>query len=111
MNRGTGRSEFLTALGKFNATQPAASQLTVPTNFTFGDDFQSEDIRITKTFKFRERFQLQGFFEVFNVFNISNLTGYSQTVGTSFGLPTGRAGQNFGTGGPRALQFGGRFQF
>jgi hypothetical protein len=111
LNRGTGRSDFLTALGKFNATQPAGSQLTVPTNFTFGDDFQSEDIRITKTFKFRERFQLQGFFEVFNVFNISNLTGYGQTLGSGFGVPTGRAGQNFGTGGPRALQFGGRFQF
>src|SRR5207237_8915945 len=76
LDRGVGRSDFLTALGKFHATQPATSQLTVPTNFTFGDDFQSQDIRLTKTFKFRERLQLQGFFDVFTIFNISNLPGY-----------------------------------
>ncbi|HJQ25669.1 MAG TPA: TonB-dependent receptor [Blastocatellia bacterium] len=111
LNRGIDRDTFLLKLGQFNATQPASSQLIIPANFRFGDDFQSEDIRITKTFKFRERWQAQGFFEVFNIFNISNLTGYGQTLGSGFGVPTGRAGQNFGTGGPRAIQLGGRFQF
>jgi len=67
---------------------------------------------------------------VFNVFNISNLTGYSTTLDVAnfastaptdlgitlpssfrFGRPSGRAGQAFGTGGPRALQFGARFTF
>ncbi|MFL6275632.1 MAG: carboxypeptidase regulatory-like domain-containing protein [Blastocatellia bacterium] len=111
LNRGVDRNEFLLLLGTYNATLPAASQIIIPSNFTFGDNFQSEDVRITKTFKLRERWQIQGFFEVFNVFNIANLTGYSQSLGSGFGVPTGRAGQNFGTGGPRALQFGGRFQF
>jgi len=111
LNRGTSREDFLLKLGQFNATQAASSQLIIPANFKLGDDFQSEDIRITKTFKFRERMQVQGFLEVFNIFNISNLTGFGQTLGSGFGVPTGRAGQNFGTGGPRALQFGGRFQF
>jgi hypothetical protein len=29
----------------------------------------------------------------------------------SFGQPTGRVTQTFGSGGPRALQVGGRFSF
>ena len=86
--------------------------MIVPTTFTFGDDFQSEDIRITKTLKIRERMQIQGFFEVFNVFNISNLTGFDLSLTSgNFGTPTARAGQSFGTGGPRAIQLGGRFSF
>jgi hypothetical protein len=58
---------------------------------------------------------------MFNTFNIANLTGYSFTLNTvnpeptkqtfSFGLPTQRATQVFGSGGPRALQIGGRFTF
>jgi len=105
LNRGTGRSEFLQLVNK--------AGFTVPTDFQFGDDFQSEDIRITKTFKIRERFNIQGIFEVFNIFNVSNLTfdSSSENLGGSFGRPTGRAGQNFGTGGPRALQLGARFTF
>lgn len=111
LNRGTSRRDFLTLLGQFNASRPVASQLVIPTDFEFGDNFQSEDIRLTKTVKIRERISIQGYFEVFNIFNIANLTGYSTTLGGSFGKPSGRAGQNFGTGGPRALQFGGRFSF
>jgi len=37
------------------------------------------------------------------------LTPTNQTF--SFGQPTSRAGQVFGSGGPRAFQLGGRFQF
>jgi hypothetical protein len=54
---------------------------------------------------------------MFNVLNYANLGGYSFNVDTvssnafSFGQPTTRAGQVFGSGGPRALQIGGRFQF
>jgi hypothetical protein len=105
LNRGTGRQKFLQLVNQ--------AGFTVPTDFQFGDDFQSEDIRITKTFKIRERFNIQGIFEVFNIFNVSNLTfdATSQNLGGSFGRPTGRAGQNFGTGGPRALQLGARFTF
>jgi Carboxypeptidase regulatory-like domain len=105
LNRGTSRNEFLQLVNQ--------TGFTVPRDFEFGDDFQSEDIRITKTFKIRERYNIQGIFEVFNIFNISNLTfdSSSQNLGGSFGRPTGRAGQNFGTGGPRAMQLGARFTF
>jgi hypothetical protein len=122
LNRGVGRSDFLNLVNQYNATFAGKKDavgatipaLIVPTDFRFGDDFHSEDIRITKTFKIRERFNIQGIFEVFNVFNISNLT-YDSTsqdlTSGSFGKASGRAGQNFGTGGPRALQLGARFTF
>jgi len=85
--------------------------IVLPTSFDFGDDFWSHDVRFTKAFKIKERFQIQAFLEVFNILNISNLTGYSTTIGASFGQPTARVGQAFGTGGPRAFQLGGRFSF
>jgi len=120
LGRGTSRTQFLQLVNTFNATLAGKTDaqgatiktLIVPTNFTFGDDFQSEDIRITKTFKIRERMQVQGFFEVFNLFNFSNLTGFDSSLTSgNFGTPTARAGQSFGTGGPRAIQLGGRFSF
>jgi hypothetical protein len=120
LGRGTGRNEFFQLVNQFNATlagKPDAQGATiktliVPANFAFGDNFQSEDIRITKTFKFRERFQVQGFFEVFNLFNFANLTGFDNSLTSgNFGTPTSRAGQSFGTGGPRTIQLGGRFSF
>ncbi len=119
LNRGTSREDFLLLVNQFNANfagKPDARGTTipvavVPADFSFGDDFQSQDIRITKTIRFRERFSVQGFVEVFNILNISNLSGFGSTLNSSFGRPTVRAGQNFGTGGPRAFQFGGRFSF
>ena len=120
LGRGTGRTAFLQLVNQFNATLAGKTDaqgatikaLIVPANFKFGDNFQSEDIRITKTFKIRERFQAQAFFEVFNLFNFANLTGFDTSLTSgNFGTPTSRAGQSFGTGGPRAIQLGGRFSF
>ena len=53
--------------------------------------------------------------EFFNAFNVANLT-YSATPtlnSAAFGQPTGRVGQAsiFGSGGPRAVQVGGRISF
>ena len=58
---------------------------------------------------------------MFNVFNIANLSGYSFNLDSavpagrpqtySFGQPTQRITQVFGSGGPRALQLGARFSF
>ncbi len=49
---------------------------------------------------------------MFNVFNISNLSGYSFNLASpTFGQPTQRANQVFGSGGPRATQIGARFSF
>jgi hypothetical protein len=50
---------------------------------------------------------------MFNVFNVANLGGYSFNLSNTatFGQPTNRASQVFGSGGPRALQLGTRFSF
>jgi hypothetical protein len=86
--------------------------LTLPQNYDFGKNFSSQDIRVTKKFQFRERWNLSIFAEMFNVFNIANLGGYSNNLtSTGFGQPTSRASQVFGSGGPRAVQVAARFQF
>jgi len=62
--------------------------------------------------RWKERYELQLFGEGFNIFNIANLAGYSgNLLAPSFGQPTSRAGNIFGSGGPRAFQFGARFSF
>jgi hypothetical protein len=120
LGRETSKNELLQLVAQFNATlagTKAANGATIapivlPTQFSFGDDFWSHDVRLAKTFKLNsEKYTASLFVEAFNLFNIANLGGYSQRLNSSFGLPTGRAGQNFGTGGPRALQIGGRFNF
>jgi len=85
-----------------------------------GDWVHSQDIRLTKTIAFNERFRVQVIGEVFNVFNFANLTNVSDLVlpvqGTAPGdittlRPTQRTTSVFGTGGPRSFQFGARFTF
>jgi hypothetical protein len=50
--------------------------------------------------------------EVFNLFNIANLSGYNNMLNqVNYGTPSTRAGQVFGSGGPRAFQFATRLQF
>jgi hypothetical protein len=88
-------------------------RLVLPATYSFGENFSSQDIRLTKIFAFRERYKLNVFAEAFNILNIANLGGISSTLNNpaSFGVPTSRAGQVFGSGGPRAFQLGGRFSF
>jgi carboxypeptidase family protein len=134
LNRGTDKATLLGLINSYNvniAKPRGLKPLIVPADFEFGDNFQSHDIRFAKEFRFKERFAVQGLVEVFNIFNVSNLAGFSTTLDTgnfvaptdpnnnaitppstfSFGRPSLRAGQSFGTGGPRALQFGARFSF
>jgi len=89
--------------------------LSIPSNYDLGTPIFSQDFRITKEFAIRERYRFSAFGEFFNAFNIANLTyNASPTVNSSaFGQPTGRVGQasTFGSGGPRAIQVGGRFTF
>jgi hypothetical protein len=51
--------------------------------------------------------------EAFNLFNIANLSGYSGNLSNpaTFGQPTRRFDQVFGSGGPRAFQFAARISF
>lgn len=91
-----------------------------PSNAKFNDNFSSLDLRLSKTFTFKERFKLEPILEVFNVFNTTNIlgvsntnySGYGNVLGTpNFGQPITTAGGVFGSGGPRAIQIGGRFTF
>jgi hypothetical protein len=120
-NFGLGKSDLARLVNQYNQTyagkpspNPAVPfpTITLPQNYNFGRNFNSQDIRLTKFFRFRERYELQILGECFNVFNIANLGGYSNNLlDPSFGQPTTRAGNIFGTGGPRAFQLGSRFSF
>lgn len=117
LGRGTSKEDLFELVNQFNANVAAPSNgvikpVTLPTSFEFGDNFQSHDIRVSKIFRFKERYAIEGIFEVFNVFNIANLGGYGGTINSNFGQPSLRLGQGgFGTGAPRAAQFAGRFTF
>ncbi|PYP82761.1 MAG: hypothetical protein DMF61_25400 [Blastocatellia bacterium AA13] len=133
LNRGTSKKDLFLLVNQFNSTFAGKADahgaiiapLVLPSQFQFGDRFQSHDVRFSKTFKFKERYSIQGIVEVFNIFNNANLTGFSTALdqGTlvngnivaptvfNFGQPTDRAGQSFGTGGARAFQLAARFTF
>jgi hypothetical protein len=86
--------------------------IALPENFSNGDSFLTQDVRLTRMIKISERLQLSLIGEVFNLFNIANLTGFSGVLNQpNYGLPSARAAQVFGTGGPRAIQFAARLVF
>lgn len=130
INRGYGKDDLAKAVAAWNTKYPEGSvdargqaipQLVLPPNYSLGHTFNSQDIRLTKSFTFKERYKVSVFAEMFNIFNVANLGGYNFSIdavapaGTpqtfAFGQPTNRAGQVFGSGGPRAVQLGARFQF
>ena len=118
-NRGINEKELRTLVDNYN--KAFAGQRTprggvtpiiaLPSQFRFGDYFQTHDLRLSKEIKLYEKLNLELIGEVFNLFNISNLTGYGQTLDANFGQPSGKAGQAFSIGGPRALQFAARLKF
>jgi hypothetical protein len=126
---GCGNAALAHAVNSFNATYAGTknaaggtiSPLVLPPDYQFGDPAFSQDFRVTKVIRFKERGRLNMFGEVFNAFNISNLSGYSFTLDTksanpatqvyNFGQPTQRVNQTFGSGGPRAFQLGARVSF
>ena len=119
-NRGMGRSDLERLVSAFNAayagTQDAAGRLIapllLPAHYSFGDNFHSLDLRLTRTFVFQDRWRLLLIGEVFNLYNNANLLGYGGDLTTAgFGQPTSRATQVFGSGGPRAFQLAMRIGF
>lgn len=120
-NRGCDKDDLARAVaawnqnfaGKVDARGTAIPTLTLPANYEFGDSFSSQDIRVTKKFTWKDHYSFSVFGEMFNVFNIANLGGHSFNLSNTatFGQPTNRASQVFGSGGPRALQLGARFTF
>lgn len=88
------------------------SPVVLPGTISAGDSFISQDVRLTKKFNIREGWTLSVMGEVFNLLNIANLTGYSNLLNQpNYGQPSARAGQAFGTGGPRAFQIASRVEF
>jgi hypothetical protein len=119
-NRGMGRADLERLLAQFNATYAGTKDalgasirpLTLPAHYSLGDNFHSLDLRLSRSFVFRERWRLSLIGEVFNLYNKGNLTGYSgDLTSPAFGQPTSRAIQVFGSGGPRALQLAMRVGF
>src|SRR6266545_1173140 len=127
-------AELNTFINEFNTGRPVASRLPlVPDDLKLGDSFQSLDLRLTKTFRFSEHFNIQGIAEVFNLFNVTNIrgvnnvnfSGFQNTLlrdsansadpgflrSLRFGSAIQTAGGVFGTGGPRAFQFAVRVNY
>jgi hypothetical protein len=110
-----------TIAGTKNAQGAVIPQLILPSDYQLGDPTISQDFGLQKTFTVKERFKFVVIGQVFNAFNISNLSGYQFTLDTknanpalqtyTFGQPTSRAAQTFGSAGPRAFQVGARFTF
>jgi hypothetical protein len=127
-------SELNAFINEFNTGRPLASRLPlVRDDLKLGDSFQSLDLRLTKTFRFSEHFNIQAIGEVFNLFNVTNIrgvnnvnfSGFQNTLlrdnansadpgflrSSRFGSPIQTAGEVFGTGGPRAFQFAVRVNY
>ncbi len=123
---------FITTL---NAAGGVAGELLplVRNDARFNDTFNSFDFRISKIFHVGERVEIEPLGEVFNLFNVTNVLGFSKSNysgfsnvlvrdsndssnpgflhSSSFGQPVSTAGGVFGSGGPRAFQFGARVTF
>jgi hypothetical protein len=125
-----GKSEMADLVNRYNtniAGKPAPSgqlypKIALPANYSLGDNFTSQDVRLTKTFRIKEKVDLRLIGEVFNIFNVSNVAGFNFNLAGSvvngvtqpnpaFGLPNQRVGQTFGSGGPRAFQLAARLSF
>jgi hypothetical protein len=74
-----------------------------------GNPIQRVDVRLSKTFTFKERFKLIPMVEAFNLFNHSNFGAYNNIVNTAtYGTPASDVDLPYA---PRMLQFAGRFEF
>lgn len=127
-------SELNAFINEFNTGHPIDSRLPlVRDDLKLGDSFQSLDLRLSKTFRFSENFNIQALAEVFNLFNVTNIrgvnnvnfSGFQNTLlrdsantanpgflrSSSFGSAIQSAGGVFGTGGPRAFQFAVRVNY
>jgi hypothetical protein len=86
--------------------------IVLPERFSSGDSFITQDVRLTRRIALGKGLRLHLIAEVFNLFNVANLTGYSGVLNQlGYGQPAARAGQVFGTGGPRAFQLATRVDF
>jgi hypothetical protein len=119
--RGLDKDDLERLVDEYNAhvasrgtpTGPIAPRVTLGDGYAFDDNFFTQDLRVTRSFRLgRTSARLSVFGEVFNLLNTPNLVGYSGNLASrSFGQPTARFTQVFGSGGPRAFQLGARMSF
>jgi Carboxypeptidase regulatory-like domain len=118
----TSNSDLRKLVAQYNSTiagtlTPAGQKYPkIPTlgDFNLGDVYNSQDLRVSKTFSFRERYRLRLIGEGFNIFNTSNVSNVNFNLLSPpgvFGQPNQRVGQTFGSGGPRAFQVAARVTF
>jgi hypothetical protein len=99
----------------------------------FNDEFSSLDVRVARDFQVSPGLSIEAMVEVFNLLDTTNILGVSNTNysgysnvlvrdsenpadpgylrSSSFGQPITTAGGVLGSGGPRAVQLGVRFEF
>jgi hypothetical protein len=100
--------------GKKDAGRRTIPTITLPARYDFGDLSFTQDLRLSRSFALRrERYTLTLVGEVFNLLNRANLLGYDANLlnPATFGQPSSRVAQAFGSGGPRALQLAIRVAF
>ena len=121
-NRGLGKDDLARLVerynqefaGKLTGSGQIAPRLTLPAEFSFNDNFFTQDLRLSRSFALgSEHLRLVLLGEVFNLFNTANLLQYSGNIAdtAAFGQPGARFSQVFGSGGPRAFQLGVRLSF
>jgi hypothetical protein len=119
-NRGLGKQDLKRLIDVFNKTYAGKKDangtliplIALPTQYEFGDPLLTQDLRLSRSFHLSDRIQLTLIGEVFNLFNIANLSGRGNNLSVAgFGQPRNRVSQVFGSGGPRAFQFGVRVSF
>jgi hypothetical protein len=117
-----GKDELITLVKQYNehvaGTTTAGGQIAqviqLPETFSFNDSFFTQDLRLIRRIRLgTARRQVEVSVDVFNLFNTANLVGVGSdlTQPASFGQPSDRVGQVFGSGGSRAIQLGVRLQF
>jgi hypothetical protein len=119
--RSLDRSDLVRLVDQFNRTYKDSfdargtpiPRLTLPDDYAFGHDFQSLDLRLSRSFILHQHWRVSLIGEGFNTYNAPNLSGYNGDLRNpaTFGQPTGRATQIFGSGGPRAFQVAVRASF
>ncbi len=123
VTRNMGARDNAATLAAINAFRAANMLAPITTTSPKSFFFFSSDVRLTKSFKIKERFALVGAIEGFNLFNhvnflsnggptFSGVSGAQTNVlAPDFALPHRTAGGVLGSGGPRAAQLMFRFEF
>ncbi len=115
-----GRADLERLVSEFNQTYAGAEdaqgidipRVTLPDHYSFGDNFHSLDLRLSRTFLIRPRVRVSLIGEAFNVYNGSNLSGHTGDVtSAAFGQTDKPRHQVFGSGGPRAYQLATKVSF